>query len=267
MIVREPVVNGLFYSNDPQKLKEEITYLLPQGIERKNRLSAYGAIVPHGKFSVSGEIQANLYSEIEFTENFIIIGPFHKTTSSTISLFNRGFWQTPLGMIEVNDRLANEIKLNAKDIVCDPEAHSEEYSIEVQLPFLQYFFDFPHKPKIIPILLSPNLERKLSIDLGYAIVRAIYNFDKPVTIIATAEFLEKKGAYLTAERTNTKERNIVEALLNLEHQRLLELSEESEVYFCGYLCCLALLVAVKELGASKTKLVKYRSPFLGIIIY
>lgn len=267
MIVREPVVNGLFYPNDPQTLKEEIAYLLAEKIEKKNKLAAYGAIVPHGRFYSSGEIQAKLYSEIEFTENFIIIGPFHKPTSSAISIFNRGFWKTPLGMIEVNDRLANEIKLNAKDIVCDPEAHSEEYSIEVQLPFLQYFFDFPKKPKIIPILLSPHIDRKLSIDLGYAIVRAIYNFDKSVTIVATAEFFKREDNYLTAKQADYREKNIVEALLNLEHQKLLELLEENEIHFCGSLGCLVLLVAAKELGASKTKLVEYRSPFLGIIIY
>ena len=150
-MLRQPAVAGSFYPNDPENLKRliESCFLDDSGVGHIPELNSFkgsdypiNVMVPHAGYQYSGAIASHGYCEIVkngFPEVLIIISPNHTGFGSEISVFNEGEWITPLGNVEVDKEFADSI-IEFSDIAsADFTAHIREHSIEVQLPFLQYF--------------------------------------------------------------------------------------------------------------------------------
>jgi AmmeMemoRadiSam system protein A/AmmeMemoRadiSam system protein B len=69
------------------------------------------------------------------------------------SVYNTGDYLTPLGKLTVNKEIANSLK---KEKLFDfpVNAHLQEHSLEVQMPFIQYYLK--NIPPIIPIIIATN---------------------------------------------------------------------------------------------------------------
>ena len=157
---RRPYVAGYFYPEEPDLLRKTIESFLP-GKSEKNR--AYGIVSPHAGYEYSGSVAAYVYSSVIIPSNVVILGPAHHPIESILALDDSNSWLTPLGEVPVNSALADLILSESGFISKDKEAHRKEHSIEVQVPFLQYF-----QPdlSIVPILVSYEADYKKLEDLG-----------------------------------------------------------------------------------------------------
>ena len=70
------------------------------------------------------------------------------------SVYNTGDYITPLGKVKVNREIANNLILKNKVFAFPTDAHLKEHSIEVQLPFIQYYFK--ELPAIVPIIIGTD---------------------------------------------------------------------------------------------------------------
>ena len=70
------------------------------------------------------------------------------------SIYNTGDYITPLGKMKVNTEIANKLKSNNKCFNFPVTAHEQEHSIEVQVPFIQYYFE--NEIPIIPIIIGTD---------------------------------------------------------------------------------------------------------------
>lgn len=249
MIIRQPTVSGHFYPADPQKLRDQIQSFLPK--KKGLQEPVYGMVVPHAGFQYCGKILAATYQRVLIPEVLIILGPNHSGKGESMTIFPRGIWKTPLGDVEVDAKLAMEIKLNAKDLKEDPEAHESEHAIEVQLPILQYFAK--KKFQIVPISISVQKDASIGVELGYAIARVISSLSKKVTIIATTDLTQDESQ----EMANRKDQRIINSILRLEPQEVVITMRRYGAKVCGNAAVVAMLTAVKELGASQAELVQY----------
>ncbi len=162
---KKAVFAGSFYPDRP----DELTNLLnsyKQDIKVAYKSKAI--IVPHAGVYYSGYAAMAGFQHLELNENIFIIAPSHHNNFDNIALPNYTYFDTPLGSLEVNNRLIKDIAENFPSIVSD-EVFDKEHSIEVQLPFIQHLFH-PHvqsaidfvkglkkigkKIKIIPILVG-----------------------------------------------------------------------------------------------------------------
>ena len=166
---------GTFYPEDADKLNELLdSYKQNINIDYRSK----AVIVPHAGYVYSGHAAMAGFQYLEPSENIFIIAPSHHKSFNNIALPEYSFFETPLGNIEVNNRLIKEI---AEKFPCtiDNEPFEKEHSIEVQLPFLQNLFyprrqsaaDFVKnlkkigkKIKIIPVLTG-NCDYRLVSDL------------------------------------------------------------------------------------------------------
>ena len=166
---------GTFYPEDADKLNELLdSYKQNINIDYRSK----AVIVPHAGYVYSGHAAMAGFQYLEPSENIFIIAPSHHKSFNNIALPEYSFFETPLGNIEVNNRLIKEI---AEKFPCtiDNEPFEKEHSIEVQLPFLQNLFyprrqsaaDFVKnlkkigkKIKIIPVLTG-NCDYRLISDL------------------------------------------------------------------------------------------------------
>ncbi len=136
--IREPAVAGLFYPDDPLLLQQQVDGLLecdtPAGIHPK------ALIVPHAGYIYSGPVAASAYSLLpryrESIHRVVLLGPAHRVAFPGIAASSAQYFASPLGMMRVDQEALDSILTKPGVGVID-EAHEEEHSLEVQLPFLQ----------------------------------------------------------------------------------------------------------------------------------
>ncbi len=69
------------------------------------------------------------------------------------SVYPRGAYHIPLGLISINEELAEQLIETSDLFSYVPQAHVKEHSLEVQLPFLKTVLgDF----KLLPIVMGSN---------------------------------------------------------------------------------------------------------------
>ncbi len=243
---REPVVAGQFYPGEESALKEQIKSFIDEGAKKEDVL---GAILPHAGYVYSGKVAGAVYSRMVIPERFVIIGPNHTGRGRPFAVMVEGRWKTPLGEVEIDSDLAKEILAEGENLEGDEEAHSHEHSIEVQIPFLQYLTgDF----RFVPIILSEgNLATYR--EIGAAIARAIRAKGEKVVIIASSDMTH----YESQESAEGKDKQAIEAILELNEEALLKRVRHLNISMCGHAPVVTMLSAAKELGAKEAELVQY----------
>lgn len=247
-MVRQPAVAGQFYPGSPDKLRAMIDSL----VDRKAKKEAViGLLSPHAGYIYSGAVAAAVISRIKFKDTFVIIGPNHTGMGGPFSIMTRGVWQTPLGGVDIDSELATQILAASSHLAEDSAAHRYEHSIEVQLPFLQYF-----KPdvRLVPILLSPAAAGACK-EIGGAIARAVVHLARDVVIMASSDM----SHYEPQESAVEKDNQAIDAILDLDEDELLRRVTAHNISMCGYGPAISLISAARELGAKKGQLIKYQT--------
>src|SRR3989338_2333967 len=151
--IRRPAVAGQFYQSSSQELKNQIEALIDK---QADKIDIIACMLPHAGYIYSGSVAAETVSRINIKNKVILLGPNHTGYGAKYSIMPQGSWQTPLGEIKIDSDLAGEILNHSQYLEDDNEAHTYEHSLEVELPFFQYFkTDF----EIVPIVfLSDELE-------------------------------------------------------------------------------------------------------------
>lgn len=154
---RNPVAAGTFYPADAVALKNELEHIfnsLPF-VETCSHIRAL--ITPHAGYVFSGRVAASAFASVpkekEFS-NIFIIGTSHRRSFEGASVYNTGGLLTPLGRVSVNHKIANELMGLSEYFIRSSSMHDEEHCIEVQLPFIQYYFR--NNPPVIPILIGTS---------------------------------------------------------------------------------------------------------------
>jgi hypothetical protein len=70
------------------------------------------------------------------------------------SVYNTGDFITPLGKLIVNKEIASKLKNENKLFAFPIDAHIQEHSLEVQMPFIQYYFR--NQMPIVPIIIGTD---------------------------------------------------------------------------------------------------------------
>lgn len=262
-MLRQPAVAGSFYPNDAENLKRiiESCFLDKSGIGFIPKLNKFegndypiNVMVPHAGYQYSGAIATHGYCSIVtngFPDVFIIISPNHTGFGSEISIFNEGEWITPLGNVEVDGEFADEI-ISISDIASsDFTAHVNEHSIEVQLPFLQYFSsDF----KIVPITMGAQTFAT-SNDLANAIFEAGNNLDKSYCVIASTDL----SHFNNQEKANKVDGFVLEDIEEMNEFKLFEEVVQYNITMCGYGPVMTAISLSKMSGKDSCEILAYQT--------
>ena len=247
-MVRHPVVAGQFYPAQASRLSEMISGMVDETAEKEEVI---GLVSPHAGYPYSGPVAAATISRIKFKDTFVILGPNHTGKGKALSIMTGGSWETPLGGIEIDAELAGQILAASRYLEEDDKAHQYEHSIEVQIPFLQYFKkDF----RIVPITFSYHSPAAYK-EVGREIARAVKDLEREVVIIASSDMTH----YEPQESAERKDSKAIEAILDLDEDELLRRVDEFGISMCGYAPTVALIAAAKELGATRAELVRYQT--------
>ncbi len=247
-MLREAVVAGRFYPASTVKLRGMIASMID---EIKPKEDVIGLILPHAGYIYSGSVAGETISRVRLKDTFIILGPNHTGMGKAFSIMTRGIWRTPLGDVEIDLELAENIMVLSNYLEKDSDAHRYEHSIEVQLPFLQYF---KKDIKLVPIVLA-QADGAVYKEVGKAIAGAVKKTNREVIIIASSDMTHYESQTLAKEKDN----QAIEAMLALNEDELIEKVERLKISMCGYAPAVSLITAVKALGARKAELVRYQT--------
>ena len=250
--MRKPIVAGQFYPGDKGELIDEVGKFL--GKRKKEDVKA--CIVPHAGYMFSGKLAGEVISKIKDKKTFIILGVNHSGIGNRISLSFEDF-ETPLGIVKNNKALGEKILEKLKLLAyadVNEEAHLQEHSIEVILPFLQLSqkqFD------IIPILLKDMTD--------VACERTAYILSKFLTedvcVIVSSDFTHYGASYGFMPFSNNVRENlykldkdIIDSILKLDSKSVYEKASKSTV--CG-IYGVTIVTELAKILKWKGKLVDY----------
>ncbi|QXE91854.1 AmmeMemoRadiSam system protein B [Geomonas subterranea] len=244
-MVRQPAVAGKFYTGDPDRLRQELAEMMPQGETQK----AMGVIAPHAGYVYSGKAAGKVYAAVQVPDTVLILGPNHTGAGVAAALAPETEWLTPLGSVPVNRRLSQLILEHAPLVREDAVAHRFEHSLEVQVPFLQY-----RNPRVSIAALCLALPDFPSISrIGEGIARAIAAYGDEVLIVASSDMTH----YESAAAAKVKDDQALDRLTGMDPEGLLKVCREKNITMCGVIPATALLVAAKIMGATSCRLVHY----------
>lgn len=156
---RQPAVVGSFYPSDPVQLKTQLAGYFKVADGQKPYGNVAALIAPHAGYVFSGQIAALAYAKIDPEKEYktvFLIGTSHHVLLNGASVYNRGRFVTPLGAVEIDTSVANELIRGNKLFEFIPEAQDKEHSLEVQIPFLQFRLKNPFR--IVPVVVGTQSE-------------------------------------------------------------------------------------------------------------
>ena len=244
--LRPPAVAGRFYPGRPESLARELDQYL--GSEQAKIEGALGCVVPHAGYMYSGHVAGAVFARLPKRPTYIILGPNHTGRGAPLAIMSSGEWLTPLGRVPVDSALARLLRRSCHLLMEDAEAHEDEHSLEVQLPFLQRSVG---EFKFVPIAIGVGGYSGLE-SLGHSIAQAV-GPAAAVMIIASSDM----NHYEPDSLTRQKDRKAIDKILALDPPGLYEVLRHDDISMCGYGPTIAMLTAAKDLGAQRAELIKY----------
>ncbi len=248
--MRPPAVAGRFYPHKCEALMREVDqYLEPESPAEQPMATAIGCVVPHAGYMYSGHVAGAVYRLLPPCSRYIILGPNHWGRGAALAIMSTGHWLTPIGQVPIDTELANDIQAKCRLVTEDAGAHSDEHSLEVQIPFLQrQSGTFTFVPIVIGLADYPSLEL-----LGQAVAHAVKRSKETVIIVASSDMNHYEPDAITRE----KDEMAIEKILQLDPAGLLEVIRDENISMCGYAPTIAMLTAAKELGAREGRLIRH----------
>src|SRR5215475_12722524 len=136
--LRTSAVAGRFYPRDPEDLREEASKYLSQVTDpTRAPIPAIGCVSPHAGYIYSGHVAGAVFAQLEIPRCCIVLCPNHTGVGHPLAIMSEGAWETPLGDVPIDSKLANTLRTKFSTLQEDSSAHRAEHAIEVELPFLQ----------------------------------------------------------------------------------------------------------------------------------
>ncbi|MBT4512119.1 MAG: MEMO1 family protein [Chloroflexi bacterium] len=247
-MARNATVAGRFYPGTRSALQGEIERFTANDVPKEEVI---GVVSPHAGYIYSGLVAGTTFSRVNIKDTCVILGPNHTGQGYPASIMVNGSWETPLGEVEIDSDLAIQILNNSEYLEEDEIAHVYEHSIEVQLPFLQYF---KKDVKIVPIVLAYS-DSTVYKEIGSSIARAVRETGRETVIVASSDMTH----YESQESAKSKDMKAIQAILDLDEDALFNRIKDLKISMCGYAPTISMIRAAKRLGAQETELVQYQT--------
>lgn len=243
---RKPIVAGHFYPENPDELRRIIGSF---STENEKLVQAKAVVVPHAGYVYSGSVAGKVFSSVRLPNRMIILGPNHRGWGQALALAPGGSWRTPLGAVPIDTDLNRNLLAECAGLQEDLSAHSDEHSLEVQIPFIQVLQpDFTFSAICIRTDEYSTLET-----LGHGMARAIQSLKESVLMVASSDMTH----YESAEDAARQDRFAIDRMLAVDPPGLHRVVIERNISMCGFAPTVAVLVACRDLGASTGQLIRY----------
>lgn len=258
---REAAFAGKFYPAGKAELAAFVDSSLAAASVPKPGGRVLAVIAPHAGYVFSGRVAGFAYkAAADEYDTVAVLGTAHTVSLKGAALLKDGYYETPLGKVQVDAKLAAELLKSGPLFEDNPSAHAAEHSVEVQLSFLQRRLKKPFK--LLPIVM--NTEKIAdSAAIGEALGRALKG--KKALIVVSADFSHYPAhadAKLVDETLGAAIRTMNPEYFWLTNRILLAKGiPELGTCACGEAAIAAAMAAVNVLGPARFLELKYADSY------
>lgn len=263
MGARKAMLAGSWYPGSASGCRRDIeSYLSEMEVPTDPAQPFKGGIVPHAGWYFSGSIACNVIHSLktDTPPDVVVVFGMHLHPNSPNYIMKEGSWETPLGDIDIAEPIADALCRRFSFNIETEYQHTQDNTIEVQLPFIRYFFP---DTKLLPIGVPPN---RNSLKIGDSVVQLAKELGLKILVIGSTDLTHYGSNYgfipkgTGPEALNWVKRendaNVISAMLEMDPESVMDQGLRHHNACCSGAAATA-IEAVKGLGAKKAKTIKY----------
>ena len=182
MKVLKSELAGTWYTDNAQHLADEIDSYL-DAADSKPVNDVIALLLPHAGYRYSGQVAAHGVQQVSGRtfSRVVVLGPSHRVAlSDVVSIPDVSHIETPLGRIEIDRELVSRLWKNSV-FQSLPQAHSDEHSVQIELPFLQQALG---EFKLVPIVCG-QLDEASARQVATTLLE---NIDAETLVVVSSDF-------------------------------------------------------------------------------
>jgi len=266
MNVRKADFAGSWYPGTESECLRAIEQFSRDAVSCPDAGKATGGIVPHAGWFFSGQIACNVIACVCKTmkpETWVVLGG-HLRVSDHFYIMKEGGWSTPIGVLPIDSELAEAVGSLHRFSVETEILHSQDNTIELQLPFLKYFTP---DSMILPVGIPPTRD---GLEMGQRIAEASKKLGRQTAVLGSTDLThygynfgfapEGFGEAAVDWVTSHNDRRMVDLIVRMDAEKILEEAAASHNACCAG--AVAAAVSASEfLGAVKGVELKYATSY------
>ena len=224
MKIRHQQVAGYFYPAEKEKLQKNISQLLQNAKLGKSFNKIFGIVSPHAGYIYSGKTAAYAYNLLKGKsyKTVIVISPSHAEYFPGISIYDGDAYETPLGIVEIDQIMTDKLIENSKTIFKGIQGHRKEHSLEVQIPFLQSVLK---EFKIVPVVMGD--QSKMFVDELAEKISKVVNDE--TLIVASSDM----SHFYSSDKADRLDSVVEKRINDFDFEQLLIDLDDHECEACG----------------------------------
>jgi len=162
-------------------------------------------IAPHAGYIYSGPVAATAYRQLrgrsQAWRRVLLLGPSHRVAFTGLALSSAESYGTPVGDIAIDGGACREL-LRLPQVTVLDQAHAQEHSLEVHLPFLRAVLD---DFLLIPVVVGDATPEQVA-----EVIESFW--DQPDVLVVVSSDLSHFLDYETANRVDRETSRAIEGL-------------------------------------------------------
>jgi AmmeMemoRadiSam system protein B len=244
--IRRSAIAGSWYPGSASALASTIDSFFSAADVGPVRGELKGLVSPHAGYAYSGGVAAYAYKQLEGKtySSVVIVSPVHQPYGGRYLVTADRYYETPLGLVEVNADLVEEL---GREVDLSFVEHDREHSLEIQLPFLQHVLG---EFTLLPVMMGEQSLascRKLSAALDKVLG------EQEALLVASSDL-----AHLNDYHEVVAHDSVVQKFVNdFDPEGLAGSLAKSEAQACGGGPIVTVMLAARQRGADKAEVLKY----------
>jgi AmmeMemoRadiSam system protein B/AmmeMemoRadiSam system protein A len=185
--------------------------------------------------------------EMHKFDTVVVIAPSHRAYFKGVSVYDRGGYRTPLGVVPLDRELVAALKQRESRISYVAKAHSQEHSLEIQLPFIQVVMP---EGKLVPLVMGDQ-----GFDTCQWLAQALAHCikDKSVVVVASSDL----SHFHPYNEAKILDQVVVDRVNEFDPQGLSNDLAGGKCEACGGGPMVTAMLLARELGANKSRVLHY----------
>jgi AmmeMemoRadiSam system protein B len=244
--VRRSVIAGSWYPGSASALARTIDEFMATVDEGPLAGELHGLISPHAGYSYSGPVAAYAYRQLEGKSypTAVLVSPVHQYYGGRYLVTGRKYYDTPFGLVEVDADLVAELDREVGLTFLDQDM---EHSLEIQLPFLQHMLG---EFKLLPVMMGEQ-RMEACRELSAGLVKLLR--EREALLVASSDLAHLHDY----QEVVAHDRFVRKYVDSFDPEGLASSLAREEAQACGGGPIVTMMLAARERGADKAKVLKY----------
>lgn len=267
MRLRNAAFAGSWYPSDKRECEAQIRRFLDEKPAASVTLAdPVGGIVPHAGWTFSGSIACNVIHRLgqSADPDVVVVFGMHLHPASPRVIMPEGEWETPFGPIAVETTLAAELTRQYRFELESPERFTPDNTIELQMPFIRYFF---RDARVVAMGVPPTAE---TLTVARSVVDIAGDLDLSIVVVGSTDLTHYgpnygftshgRGSQALEWVRKNNDRRVIDAMLRLDPQAVIAESLANSSACCSGAAAAA-ITAGKALGAARAEELVYATSY------